>query len=305
MIHEKEWGLWRLFDAAVRSGDNAEAAKVARRGAHLQRKRGDLRHAGIWQRAVANALFQQGLYDDALRECLKSVATLEDDYEKALSLVWAGAISSFKDDFKQAADFFDRAAQLGERYNGDSYLWTHFFGTRALALKRQGLLDRAIVDYEGAIEIVQREGWLWRAAAYTNNLAFLMIDLGRVTEAERRLKHALTLILRDRHPTTEASIYDSLGTLYTLKQDYSKALRFLQKAASAFKRQHNTAELTRTLIKLSDLYAHMGEWLSARSHAQEALRVALKMKDAKLVAQATQQIGAVALSSARSEQVTS
>lgn len=279
-------GSWREYRRAVENGDYPVALAIARRAAQAHKVSKDLRHAGIWQRAVSSVLYFRGEYEGAIREAKVSARMQPDQYEKALSLIAVANCQVYAGRYKAAFEHFARAQKIAMDFPDDLYLWSHFYGLRAVAFRRTGKLDKAIIDWEGSAEMLQRHRQFSRAALYLNNIGFLLMMGGHLKEAEQRVLEALELVQQEPHEHTEAVIYDSLGYVYTLMGHYTDAERFLRKSAKMFERAGDRPQLAGTLIHLARLHAQTKHYETAKEHAKRALELADEIELDSLKSQA-------------------
>jgi tetratricopeptide (TPR) repeat protein len=291
--------LWRDYKRALDAGDLKCALSVTKCGAQSCKKEGDLKHAAIWERATSNVFYLQGKYEKAARQAISSAKEQPDKYEKALSFVAVGQMQTFAGKYQSAFYYFREAARLGAEFSNDTYFWTHLYGIRALAYRRTGKFDKAIIDWEGSAELLRQQGQLRRAAAYLNSIGFLLLSGKHVREAEQRLLDALELIEQDPHADTEAAIYDSLGCVYTLMGNYSDAERFLRRAIKVFSTLGNKAQIAGSLLHLSDLHQKMARYDDAHETAVRALDLGLELKNEPLIAEAREQLKNLTLSQIR------
>lgn len=282
--------LWREYRSAIQAGDFSLALSVARQGVEVQAVKGDLRHAGIWQRAVSNALFLQGRCHEAISEARRSAKLQPDSYERALSLVALGQMKNSAGLYKAALTEFARAMTIAADHQGDVYLWSHFYANRAFTFCKLGRIDRAIVDWEGAAQLMREAGYGFRAAIYLNNIGFSLAEMASYEEAEQRLLEALELLEQDPHPHTEGLICDSLGYVYTMTDDSVNAERFLRRSAKMFTKLGDNQQLVGTLLHFSEFYLHTRYFETARDETLRALELAIKVKSDHLVAQAREQL---------------
>lgn len=115
-------------------------------------------------------------------------------------------------------------------------------------------------------------------ATFVGSLADLYLRSGRVAEAEKLAKEALTIRrerFRSGHPALSAS-YDTMGRLHLLKNELAVARDFLKKAEKIRRRycQENHSDLADTLKSLSDLARAEGG-----DEGLQLLRQALLLKE--------------------------
>lgn len=284
MPHELQQftNLWRDYGSALASGEFDGALKLAEAGVSRHVQEGDLRHAGIWQRAVSRALFYQGRYEDAAQAAKQSVRMLVDRYERAVSLIGVGTAYTHSGRLRAAFAAFHKADETARDFKDDVYLWSHLYGNRALAYERVGKPDKAIIDWEGAAQLFREKGYLWRAAIYVNNIGDLLTKLTKLDDAEQRLLEALELVEGDPHLHTEGLICQSLGRLYALMGQQFNAERFLRKSKRVFEEVGDQDQLIRTLIHFSEFHQLRDEYSASVEYAERALERAIDIKSQAL-----------------------
>ena len=300
---KQAYNLWRLYREAVRGGRFAMAVEIAREAVSCPAVRGDATAAAVWQRAVANGFLLQGKYDEAASEAKRAIKLGGDDYEIALSLIALGQAQTYAGRYRSALNYFARAAKIAETHAGDVYLWTHLYGGRALAFRRTGKLDRAIVDWEGAAALLSQQGLLWRAALYVNNIGYLFMLGSHLKEAEQRVLKALELVERDPHPHSEAVIYDTLGCVYTRMGQHSAAQTFLRRSVRAFEELGDNSQLVQVLVHLSELRLRMQEYDDSHTLALRALDIAIETGSESLVSEARENLKKLTLTRMRPSDV--
>jgi tetratricopeptide (TPR) repeat protein len=240
-------------------------------------------------------LFLEGRYREAAKEALLAVSSQPDAYERALSLVAVGQMETYAGRYKRAFVAFEQARQLANQFPEDLYLWTHFFGIRAITYRRTGRFDEAIIDWEGAADMLRSHGHFWRSAAYLNNIGFLLAKMGLLGQAEQKLLEALDLVDREPNPNAEATICDSLGYTYARLGQYINAERFLRKSVRLFEKLTDDAQLVGSLLHLSEFHERIKHYETARSDAVRALQLAVQIKSESLIADSRDRLKRIAL----------
>lgn len=282
--------IWRDYHTAVSSGDLDKALRTAQHGIATYRRH-DARHAGIWRRALANVLYLQGRYGEAVKQANLAVQYQPDLYEKGLSLVALGQMSTYAGDLTSAMQAFKEAANISTQFPQDIYFSTHLYGNRATAFKRLGEIDLAVIDFEGAAELFKMAGESWRAAMYINSIGVLLSEKGLFEEAEVRLLEALDLIEEKPHDSTLAIIYDSLGSLYAQTQRFHKGEKLIKKALRLFEKLGNTTNYIESLINLSKLNRYRSYHEIAAELATEAIACSLRIGSDALCRKAADELG--------------
>jgi tetratricopeptide (TPR) repeat protein len=300
MVHKTQTistiiSFWRAYHESLVTGDVQQGLRLASRAVRWHTEAGDLRHAGIWQRAVANTLLLAGKYPESIKEARRAVRLQPDTYEKALGHILLGQVLTNAGRLRAALRNFALAAEHGDRYRDDTYLWSHLYGSRALTFCASGKVDKAIVDWEGAAQLMLEAGYLFRAALFVNSIGYELAKLGALDEAEQRLLEALELVEREPHAYAEACICDSLGYAYTEMRRFKEAERFLRKSAKSFAATSDRPQLAGTLLHLSLLHHKTGCYETAREEAFRALELATEVESESLRTEARDSLKGILL----------
>lgn len=285
-----ENNLWGEYEQHLGS-DLTSALRVARRGVRLSTESGDLREAGIWQRAVSNVLYLQGKYKRAAEAARVAIRLQRyDHYQRALSYIALGKMQTFAGEYRSAVAAFRKAVEIGNSFGGDLYLWSHLYVARGILFRRTAKVDRAIIDYEGAFQLFLDQGCYWRAVLCLNNLAVILTEVEQYEEAERRLLEAFDLISRESHRHTEACVNDSFGTLCIRTDRYQEAEWYLRRAEKEFESLGDSSQLTLALIHLSELHERAQRFDKSIDCAVRALCLAQEIGDREMRRQADRQL---------------
>jgi tetratricopeptide (TPR) repeat protein len=248
---------WVEYQNAVQRRDLAGASDIAESGVRTCVEQGNLKEAGIWQRAVASALYFLGQYELSSAAAQKAIDMQPDEYEQSLAYVMKSSHLIRLEQFVAARECLERALEIAQRYREDFYLWMHLLGTRAGLLKAFGRFEEAIVDWKGAADLLMLQRQYWRAAAYLNNAGLVLTSLERWNEAEEVLNTALGLLRSDPHDHTEACVRDSLGRLYSAAGRYFEAYRELRLAREAFESLGDSMRALKAVTRLDELRQRM------------------------------------------------
>ena len=280
--------LWRLYHQAIRDGEVDQSMKVARHAIKLYRKR-DRTLLGMWRRSLANALFLKGNYQRAAREAWCAYARQSNRYERTLSLIAMALPLSRIGNEQEALDKLKYAEhQAIQFFQKDAYLWAHLHAVRAPIYEGVGRLDDAVIDYEGGSCMFEELGEYRRAAACSNDEAWLYLETGHLDDTELLMKRAVRLMKKEPYPHTEACIQDTLGYLYLKQGDYDKALASLRESQALFEEIGDKPQLIGTLLHLSELFELKHNWVRAKRHAARAAELSTEIGDAKLLARANE-----------------
>lgn len=162
--HSRPIHLWRDFKSALDSMSFDVALQIAIQAATYHVERSNMKLAGMWQRATADVLYRMGRYSEAAGQARLSATVQPDPYEKALSFVAEGQMHTYAGRYKTAMTAFGKAEDLARQFAGDVYLFSHLYGNRAIAYKKIGEFDRAIIEWEGAASLMIEAGHIWRAS---------------------------------------------------------------------------------------------------------------------------------------------
>lgn len=183
----------RLGMLDVDSGNLDGAVKRLERACKIYAEAGDERSLGIANTSLARALYAVGEHEKAEALCERALKL----HAAAGLAVWEGLTHGYlayicmdAERYVEAESQLERSVSLFRSLGSDSYEGA-FVGLLGTLRHLQGQLDAALKSFAEACEAMQRSGRRRLAAIHRGNEGIVLLELGRLVEADERLKHAI------------------------------------------------------------------------------------------------------------------
>ncbi|HEV2835087.1 MAG TPA: ATP-binding protein [Pyrinomonadaceae bacterium] len=230
--------------------------------------------------------YHQGLFDLAHSTLTKCVATLsEEECElKAVALIRLAIVERHSGRLQQAVDLLNHAAALQSVVGA----WTkgRFHTEMANTLKDLAEAESPGSDFDCALSHYREAslqfellGNLRYVAAVENNRGFLLLNLKRLTEAQKHLERARTLFSDFDDSIGRAQVDETLSRLYLTSESYDQAERAIQLAVSTLEDSGEDALLAEALITQGLILCRLGQRQDAKPILERARRVAERCGD--------------------------
>jgi tetratricopeptide (TPR) repeat protein len=218
------------------------------------------------------ALFQQAI--DAAQKpetklrTLTNASTVEissGHYGEALALLNAAAafLSEVTDDWIHGAYH----SQRGLVYRG-------FGGTENL--------DHALVEYSAASMYLTNAGHTRYVARVENNIGFILLRLGRTTEALNHLDKARTIFVSLKDSGSVAQVNETRARVFLSEKRFADAERAIFAAIATFEKGDDSSLLAEALTTAGSIFARSGKYDRAREAFNRASEVAAAAGDSHL-----------------------
>ncbi len=231
---------------------------------------------------VAHCYWREGAYDEARITLQEAIARLSDENDelKALALLRAAVVEKTAMRFNDALRILNDAASLVETH-GDHTLKGNFYNTLANVLKylgtaeqREDYADRALIAYAAASLHLEQSGHTRYRAAVENNLGFLLLKLGRLSEAHEHFERARHLLINLKDTVRVAQVDDSRARALLAQGRNSEAERIALVSVHALEKGGEQALLAESLTTYGVALARLNRYAPARSTLQRAIEVA-------------------------------
>jgi tetratricopeptide (TPR) repeat protein len=215
---------------------------------------------------------RQGIYDNALEYCLKSLHIYNqlNDGKKALGLYNnIGTIYDRKKNFKKARAYYFKAYELLRSYEKEmpeskymdyaSQMLTNI-GTTFSSEKdyKQGM-----AYYQKALHIAKTHKQEQVMALLYTNIGNLYLNKGEPEKALESIKEGLELRLKHNNSEGVTKSYAYLGTFYFKKKDYPTAINYLNKSFALGEKVGALASNVQVAGMLADAYAALAQYEKA------------------------------------------
>jgi len=161
-------------------------------------------------------------------------------------------------------------------------------------LQSLGRHEEARASFREMLERAYRLDLRAKGGAAHARLGRLHRETGRLEEAERHLKAALSLFEQVADDRGIASTVDDLGKLHWLRGDYAKALEFGQRGLAMRKAIGDRRSIALSLNNLGLVYQDSGQFKKALASFEQALEIRRDIGDLVGVSQTLNNLGTVA-----------
>lgn len=156
----------------------------------------------------------------------------------------------------------------------------------AATFERQGDFDKALDRLSSARSLLQEIGQPdWVAyAQILNDMAWIRARRGKHDEAEADLVQALALVENSSRIDLIASIYNRLGGLHFMMEDFAQASVYTGKSLGLREDIGDIEGAARSYNNLGILAYNMGQWTQALEHYQKHVQLQNRIGDAEALA---------------------
>jgi serine phosphatase RsbU (regulator of sigma subunit)/cob(I)alamin adenosyltransferase len=241
--------------------------------------------------SAADSLKSIGAYDSAIVQLTKAdtliamESSLDNPKNKSQLYYAQGMIAQKQGVDHKALHYLQKAIDVQEK---DSIPPIHLFYT-ALANKNLGNYALAAEHYiEAAKKFEADSNHLAVASVYTN-LGNVFKQIKRYDEAESYLNKALELAKAKSLDKILTNIYSGLGNIFMDMKDYQSALQQFNQAYKVLGNSDKSKMYS--LINIADAKSNLGLKKEALKDLQEALKIAIELKNKKYLLKCYYDIG--------------
>ncbi len=209
--------------------------------------------------------FWLGAYDEARVVLDAALGGLgeKDTYLREKILIRRAAIETWAGRYHDAWNVLEQARELFEA-SGDA-LKGKWHGQKGLVLQRLALseqradyADRAIIEFTAAIYHCELAGHERYCAINLNNLAMLLYQLGRYSEAHENLDRAQETLKRYEDAGTLAQVNETRARVLVAEQRYTEADKIISSVIKAFEDSGDYALLVDALTLQGVVSSRLG-----------------------------------------------
>ena len=164
-----------------------------------------------------------------------------------------------------------------------------YHGQRGLAYKKLGgteHLDHALIEYSAASMHFANAGHIRYVAGVENNIGFILLVLGRTTEALSHLDKARTIFVSLKDSGSVAQVNETRARVFLAEKRFAEAERAIFAAITVLERGDDASLLAEALTTEGSIFAGSGKYDSARTAFKRASEVAAAAGDSHLAAEA-------------------
>ncbi len=138
---------------------------------------------------------------------------------------------------------------------------------------REGRLDRAAAELEGAVAAAQRGGGMKQSADLWNDLGVVYYLAARMEDSRGALERAYASYLQLNDRAGQGRALGNLARVAERCGDRDRALMLYAQAADLLHEAKQPADEFATLRSLSQLYLRLGGWIQALATFDRALTI--------------------------------
>ena len=263
-------------------GKSDDALKSYQDALTLRRDIGDKKGIGDTLIDLGNLYIERGDLDQALQryqESLQIQRDLGDESSQAICLNNMGNVYLARGDYQEGLTFYQQALQLREKLKVPTEIaqTVHNLGDTSL---RMGQFDQALSQYLRALELYRSAGSKADAAIESHSTAMVFEYQGRYGAALKAEEEALKVFrgLQDRGFWL-GDILSGYGNALSLVGRSGEAQKNLDEALGLAREIKSEPLIAQILNYQGDLSFYVGDLKSARSHYEQALRIASHTSD--------------------------
>jgi tetratricopeptide (TPR) repeat protein len=226
--------------------------------------------------------FRLGSYDEARITLEKAHDTLKDDEDASLRAkilirhsiieIWTGRYRDALDILEKARKFFEASgdALKGKWHSQRGLVLVHI----ATAEQRMDCFDRAIMEFTAAIFHCEQAGHERYCGNNLNNLAMLLYQLGRHSEAHEHLDRAQVIFKRHNDSGNLACVNETRARVYIAEQKYREANGLISGVIQTFEKASEYAMLADALTIQGVVWSRVGVYDKSISILRRAMDIA-------------------------------
>src|ERR1041385_4521478 len=248
---------------------------------------------------LALCYWRSGAQDDGRALFQQALGTAQTAETKLRTLTNASTVEISSGRYGDALALLNDAAPFLSEVSDDA---SHgrYHGQRGLAYKKLGgteNLDHALVEYSAASMYFANAGHTRYLARVENNIGFILLQLGRTTEALSHLDPARAMFVSLKDAGSVAQVNETRARVFLAEKRFAEAERAIFAAITVLEQGEDSSLLAEALTTEGSIFARSGKHDSARAAFNRASDVAAAAGDSHLAAGAQlrmiEEIGAV------------
>ncbi len=237
---------------------------------------------------LALCYWRSGAQDDGRALFRQAVDAAQRSETKLRTLTNASTVEISSGRYEDALALLNAAAAFLAEVPDD---WIHgsYHFQRGLAYKKLGgteNLDHALIEYSAASMHLAKAGHVRYLARVENNIGFILLLVGRATEALTHLDKARAIFISLNDSGSVAQVNETRARVFLAEKRYAEAERAIFAAVAVLEQGDDSSLLAEALTTQGSIFAGSGKYDSARSAFNRASEVAAAAGDSHLAAEA-------------------
>jgi tetratricopeptide (TPR) repeat protein len=235
---------------------------------------------------LALCYWRSGAHDDSRALFQQALETAQAAETKLRILTNASIIEIYSGRCGDALALLNDAAIFLEEVTDEA---SHgcYHSERGLAYKNLGgieNLDRALIEYSAASMHFVNAGHVRYLAGVENNIGFILLLLGRATEALTHLDKARAMFVSLKDSCMVAQVNDTRARVFLAQKRFAEAERAILNAVTVLEQGDDASLLAETLTTEGSIFAGGGKYDRARKSFQRASEVSAASGESHLAA---------------------
>ena len=267
-------------------GNHRDALAYSLRALYLLRNSPENREIADVQLTTGSIFLRQGNFDEAVRYFQDSLSTsrrIDDEQGKARANNNLGVAYKNLCQWDNATRSLNRAIKIDHHFG-------NYLGV-ALRSLNLGIIHYHLGEWSAASAKIEKSVQMSRAVGDSLGVTRCSLALARMarngrrwTEAKNYATEALRLSSRHRNRRETAASFEELGAWYFDRGQFETARTFFHKSLGIARdisdRNDHIAEVNRRLSELESIW---GNPVAGEKHARDALHMAIRIRDKRLV----------------------
>jgi tetratricopeptide (TPR) repeat protein len=235
---------------------------------------------------LALCYWRLGAQDDGRALFRQAVDGAQKPETKLRTLTHASTVEISSGRYEDALALLNAAAAFLAEVSDD---WIHgsYHFQRGLAHKKLGgteNLDHALIEYSAASMHFAKAGHVRYLARVENNIGFVLLLVGRATEALTHLDKARAIFVSLKDSGSVAQVNETRARVFLTQRRFAEAERAIFAAITVLEQGDDSSLLAEALTTEGSIFAANGKYDSAREAFNRASDVAAAAGDSHLAA---------------------
>ena len=235
---------------------------------------------------LALCYWRSGAQDEGRALFRQAIDAAQKPETKLRTLTNASTVEISSGHYGDALALLNAAATFLGKVSDD---WIHgaYHYQRGLAYKKLGgteNLDHALIEYSAASLHLANAGHVRHLAGVENNIGFILLLLGRATEALTHLDKARGIFVSLKDSRMVAQVNDTRARVFLAEKRFAEAERAIFAAVTVLEQGDESSLLAEALTTEGSIFAGSGKYDSARSAFNRASDVAAAAGDSHIAA---------------------
>jgi tetratricopeptide (TPR) repeat protein len=237
---------------------------------------------------LALCYWRLGAQDNGRALFRQAIEAAQKSETKLRTLTNASTVEISSGRYEDAFELLNAAAALLGEVSED---WIHGAyhyqrGSAYLTLGGTENLDHALIEFSAASMHLANAGHIRHLAGVENNIGFVLLLLGRTTEALTHLDRARTIFVSLKDARMVAQVNDTRARVFLAEKRFADAERAIFAAIATFEKGEDASLLGEALTTKASIFAGSGKYDSAREAFNRASEVAAEAGDSHLAGMA-------------------